>query len=78
LKNTQTLLLNLLACYIRIDVTHFIKKYSNFLKDLRPRIKQFYLHILGQLILCRNIETAAEILKEILIITQSETEGNTR
>lgn len=24
---------NLPACYIRINVAHFIKKYSNFLKD---------------------------------------------
>jgi len=28
--------------------------------------------------LCRNIETAADILKGILIIIQSETKGNTR
>lgn len=66
------------ACYIRIDVAHFIKKYSNFLKDSHPRIKQFYLHILEQLILCRDIETADEILKGILIIARSETEGKTR
>lgn len=31
------------TCYIRIDVAHFIKKYVNFLKTSRPRIKQFYL-----------------------------------
>lgn len=30
------------TCYIRIDVAHFIKKYSNFLKTARLRIKQFY------------------------------------
>lgn len=36
---------------------------------------QYY--TLGQLILCRDIETAEEIVKGILIITQSETEGNT-
>lgn len=30
-------------CYIRIDVAHFIKKYANFLKIARLRIKTFYL-----------------------------------
>lgn len=72
-KNSQ-----LPRCYIRIDVAHFIKKYSNFLKNTRPRIKKFYLSLLGQLILCRNIETAEEILTCILIISRSETEGNTQ
>lgn len=65
-------------CYIRIDVAHFIKKYSNFLKNTRPRIKQFYLSLLGQLILCRNTEMAEEILTSILIISRSETEGHTQ
>lgn len=51
------------ACYIRIDVAHFIKKYANFLKNSHSRIKQFYLSALGQLILCRNIETAEDLLK---------------
>lgn len=72
-KNSQ-----LPRCYIRIDVAHFIKKYSNFLKNTRPRIKKFYLSLLGQLILCRNIETAEEILTCILIISRSETEDNTQ
>lgn len=61
-----------------IDVTHFIKKYANFLKDSRPRIKQFYLSIIGQPILCRDIKTAEDILKGILIIARSETEGETK
>lgn len=68
---------NLPACYIRIDVAHFIKKYANFLKDIRLRIKQFYLSALSQLILCRNIETAEELLKGILVISRNETEGET-
>lgn len=57
---------------------HILKKYAKFLKDLRPRIKQFYLFMIGQFILCRNVETAEEILKGILIIAQSETEGVTK
>lgn len=65
------------ACYLRIDVAHFIKKYSNFFKNTRPRIKKFYLVMLGQLIMCRNVEMAEEILTAILTITRSETEGFT-
>jgi len=34
-------------CYIRIDVAHFIKKYANFLKITRLRVKTFYLACIG-------------------------------
>lgn len=65
-------------CYIRIDVAHFIKKYATFLKDVRIRIRQFYLSLLGQLILCRNEEMAKILLTSILVIARSETEGVTQ
>jgi len=67
------------VCYtsIRIDVAHFVKIYANFLKDARPRVKAFYLSLLGQLILSSSINRAEEILKGILIITKSETESMT-
>lgn len=64
------------SCYIRIDVAHFIKTYANFLKDVRQRLKTFYLSLLGQLIMCCNIHDAEEILKAIFIIARSETEGS--
>jgi len=64
--------------YTHVDVAHFMKTYANFLRNTRPRVKTFYLSLLGQLILCRNIHTAEAILKEILIIARSETEGTTR
>lgn len=62
-------------CYIRIDVAHFIKTYANFLKNLPRRIKVFYMAAIGQLIMCRNIDEAAIMLKAILTIARSETEG---
>lgn len=65
-------------CYTRIDVAHFVKKYASFLKDVRIRVKQFYLSLLGQFILCRNEEMAKAILTSILIIARSETEGTTQ
>jgi len=53
-------------CYIRIDVAHCIKMYANFLKNLPRRIKIFYMAIIGQLIMCQNIDNAAIIFRAIL------------
>ena len=62
-------------CYIRIDVAHFIKLYAIFLKGLSKRIKVFYLATIGHLIKCTDIAKAREIIKDILTVAQSETEG---
>lgn len=61
-------------CYVRIDVAHFMKTYSNALKS-RP-VRTFYLAVIGQIVLCRHIEDARKILKAILIVSQCELEGN--
>jgi len=42
------------------------------------RIKQFYLFLLSQLILCRNEEIAKMMLTSILVIACIETEGVTQ
>lgn len=47
-------------------------------KKCSTTCKSFYLSLLGQLILCCNIYAAEEILKGILVIARSETEGMTR
>lgn len=67
---------NLPKCYVRIDVAHFLKKYSNFLKTLHKRVKRFYLGAIGQLILCRNILNAKEIIQSIFVVALSETDGH--
>lgn len=67
---------NLPKCYIRIDVAHFIKLYVKTCKTLNKRVKTFYLGAIGQLILCRNIINAKEIVKSIFTIALSETDGN--
>lgn len=64
------------SCYVRIDIAHFIKKYANFLKITRPRVKTFYLASISQLVLARNVEAAENILFSILTIAVNETEGN--
>lgn len=63
-------------CYVRINVAHFVKSYSNFFKSLNKRVKTFYLHALGQLILCRSIVNAKDIINAIFTIALSETDGN--
>lgn len=67
---------SLLKCYIRIDVAHFIKWYCSISKSLNKKVKTFYLGAIGQLILCRNIISAKEIIKSIFIIALYETDGN--
>lgn len=64
-------------CYIRIDVAHFVKTYSNALSKstLRP-VRTFYLAVIGQIVLCRQVEDARKILKALLVISQCELEGN--
>lgn len=66
------------SCYIRLDVAHFIKLYANFLKTATKskKIRVFYKASMGQLILCRNIEKAAKVLKGILIVAYCDTDGH--
>lgn len=65
------------ACYVRVDVAHFIHLAAIFLKTERPRVKKFFLAALGQMILARTVNDAAAIFRSILIICKSETEGYT-
>lgn len=64
------------TCYVRIDVAHFIKQYSKLCKTLNKRVKSFYLGAIGQLVLCRNITHAKDIVQSIFTIALSETDGN--
>ena len=63
------------ACYVKIDVAHFLKMYSGVLKSASHRVRDFYLATLGQLILSRTLDDATMILKSTLIIADSEIEG---
>ena len=63
-------------CYIRIDVAHFMKMYANFLSSSPRRVRVFYLSCIGQIIMARSVEMAAEIIKSILIVAISDSEGN--
>ncbi|KAK0072952.1 hypothetical protein PV325_010483, partial [Microctonus aethiopoides] len=60
---------------ISIDVAHYVKIWANFLKNKPRRIKVFYLACIGQLILCKSISDAEKIIKKILFVSRSETDG---
>ncbi|CAG9815527.1 unnamed protein product [Phaedon cochleariae] len=63
------------ACYIRIDVAHFIKIYASLVKDLPRRVPVFHLGSIGQLILSKSLKEAEKILGSILLVSQCKTEG---
>ena len=60
---------------IRIDNAHFIKKYANLLKPVKPSVKAFYLAVIGQLIICTSIEQFEKILYSLFIVTKSSKQG---
>lgn len=62
--------------YIRIDVAHYLKKWSDALKGEKKSIQKFYLFAIAQVILCRNKQDATTIIEALLLISQSETAGN--
>lgn len=66
---------NLPDCFVRIDVAHFIKNYADALKSEQRLIKIFYLAVLGKIIVAQNLDTAADIIKAVLTVAQSETSG---
>lgn len=60
---------------IEIDIAQFMKKYSNYFKDLSRRAKTFYLAVIGRLTQCTTEEEAESLIKKLFIISQSESEG---
>lgn len=63
--------------YIRLDVAHFIHLYAVYLSKLMKAVKKFYMASIGQLIMCRDKEAAAEIVKHIFTLALSKKLGNT-
>ncbi|CAH1163403.1 unnamed protein product [Phaedon cochleariae] len=65
-----------IACYIRIDVAHFIKMYAVFLKTCNKSVKSLYLGIIGQIIMCKDENMAKTIIFHLLLISKSKRCGN--
>lgn len=66
------------ACYIRIDVAHFIKSWANFMRSVRFEVGKFYKVAIGKLVLCRKVEDAERIVRAVLTIARSENDGETK
>lgn len=68
---------NLPKCFIRIDVSHFIKAIVNWreLHEVHKKTKQFYIRVIGQLLLATDLVEAKALLGSIIIVASSETEG---
>ncbi|XP_011312551.1 uncharacterized protein [Fopius arisanus] len=65
------------ACYIRLDVAHFLKTYVAMLKNSNKSLGKYYKGGIAKLIMARNKENAEIILRNLLIIAQSPTCGMT-
>lgn len=69
---------NVPSCYIRIDNAHFINTYVKLLENAPRQVATFYKAVMGQLIICQNLETAKKIIRSLLLVSQCETDGNLR
>ena len=66
------------SCYVRMDGAHFMNLYVKFLKNTAKtkKIRAFYKGAVGQLMVSCNEKDAMRILKAILTVAHSETDGN--
>lgn len=65
-------------CYVRIDVAHLIKNTADCdaLKGVQKKVRDFYIRCVGQLVLTDNFVDAQILIKCILTVANSATEGN--
>ena len=65
-------------CFIRVDVAHCIKLISQWdcLRKQRPRVREFYIRAMAQLLQSQSMEDARDRIRSIVIVASSETEGN--
>ncbi|XP_061154987.1 protein orai-2 isoform X1 [Syngnathus typhle] len=65
-------------CFVRVDVAHCIKMICRWdcLKNKRPRVKDFFVRSIAQLLKSQCLQHAKELLRAITIVALSETEGN--
>lgn len=63
-------------CYIRIDRAHFVVVASlmrnKYLKALDGKKRNFYLRIIGYLILCEDIREAEKVIRNTFIVMKNE------
>jgi len=64
-------------CYIRLDISHFINIVAKWdcLRSKVPKVRQFYLRIIGHVYKMRNVQNVKAILTSIMIVALSEDIG---
>ncbi|CAD6215159.1 GSCOCG00011169001-RA-CDS, partial [Cotesia congregata] len=60
-------------CYVRMDNAHFIHTWVRLLKNVHPTVSVYYKAAIGKLIMTTSREEAKKIVRNILILSQSET-----
>lgn len=61
---------------IRIDIAHFIKKYSVYLRNCSRKVRMFYLSCIGSLTKCTELKEAEDIIKSLILISITEKYGD--
>lgn len=60
------------SCFIRVDIAHILK----FVEiNIRRRVKEFYIRVIGQLAMATDLKEAKLIIKNIFIIILAKDEG---
>lgn len=64
-------------CYIRLDISHFINIVAKWdcLRGKVPKVRQFYLRIIGHVYKMRNVQNVKAILTSIMIVALNEDIG---
>lgn len=65
------------ACYIRIDIAHFVKAVTKWksLNHVANKVKEFYIRSVCLLVLATDINQIEELLFKIMIVALTEMEG---
>lgn len=65
-------------CFLRIDINHLMKNVasSKALSNVRPKVKEFFVRCVAELIKITDITMAREHICDVLIVANSHTEGN--
>lgn len=65
------------SCFIRIDIAHLMKNIASFKQFalMQPKVREIYIRCVALLMMEQDIHKAREIIKSVLIMAYSSTEG---
>lgn len=66
-----------LTCFVRVDINHLMKNVSSSpsLKNVRPKVKEFFVRCVAELVKTTDIKTARQHMCDVLTVAYSQTEG---